>query len=76
MRIFLLNEATGCVYIRNGRADSWKQLFGSERDTIISRILLLALTTFLFIKSTARKKSEVERAVGSPVDQKEGSSGI
>jgi len=35
-RLFLVNEATGNVYTRNGRADSWEQLYGSERDTILA----------------------------------------
>ena len=38
MRIFLVNEATGHVYTRNGRADSWEQLSGSDRDTILTRL--------------------------------------
>ena len=36
MRLFLINESTGNVYTRNGRADSWEQLYGSERDSIIA----------------------------------------
>ena len=36
MRLFLINESTGNVYTRNGRADSWEELYGSERDTIIA----------------------------------------
>ncbi len=39
LRLFLINEATGNVYTRNGRADSWEQLFHSERDIIIARII-------------------------------------
>ena len=35
-RLFLVNEATGNVYTRNGRADSWEQLYGSDRDTILA----------------------------------------
>jgi hypothetical protein len=38
MRLFLINQVTGNVYTRNGRADSWEQLFGSDRDIIIARI--------------------------------------
>jgi hypothetical protein len=38
IRLFLVNESTGNVYARNGRADSWEQLFGSDRDTIMERI--------------------------------------
>jgi hypothetical protein len=38
LRLFLINNGTGNVYTRNGRADSWEQLTGSERDSIIARI--------------------------------------
>ena len=38
MRIFLINEATGHVYTRNGRADSWEQVYGGDRDTILDRL--------------------------------------
>ena len=38
IRIFLINENTGHVYTRNGRVDSWEELIGSDRDTIIARI--------------------------------------
>jgi hypothetical protein len=38
LRLFLINELTGHVYTRNGRIDSWEELFGSDRDNIISRI--------------------------------------
>ena len=38
MRIFLVNESTGNVYTRNGRIDSWEQLYGSDRDIILARI--------------------------------------
>ena len=39
LRIFLINESTGNVYTRNGRADSWEQLYGYEAETIVSRII-------------------------------------
>ncbi len=39
LRIFLIYEDTGNVYTRNGRADSWEQLFGRERESIIARII-------------------------------------
>ena len=39
LRIFLINESTGHIYTRNGRADSWEELIGSGRDTIIARII-------------------------------------
>lgn len=38
IRLFLINESTGNVYTRNGRADSWEELTGSDRDTIIARL--------------------------------------
>ena len=38
LRLFLINESTGNVYTRNGRADSWEQLNGFYRDTIIARV--------------------------------------
>jgi len=38
MRIFLVNEATGHVYTRNGRADSWEQICGGDRETILDRL--------------------------------------
>lgn len=36
--IFLIHEDTGNVYSRNGRADSWEELLGSNRSHIIARI--------------------------------------
>ncbi len=39
MRIFLINGSTGHVYTRNGRVDSWEQLYGSERYGVIARLL-------------------------------------
>jgi hypothetical protein len=39
LRLFLIHNATGNVYTRNGRADSWEQLFGSERDSVIARLI-------------------------------------
>ena len=38
LRIFLINASTGNVYTRNGRADSWEQLIGGDRDSIIARL--------------------------------------
>ena len=37
-RLFLINESTGHVYTRNGRADSWEQLFGSDRYTVLAHV--------------------------------------
>ena len=39
LRIFLINASTGNVYTRNGRVDSWEQLYGSERYGVIARLL-------------------------------------
>jgi hypothetical protein len=39
LRLFLVNYNTGNVYARNGRVDSWEQLYGSERDTVIARLI-------------------------------------
>ncbi len=39
LRLFLVNGSTGNVYTRNGRVDSWEQLFGSERYGVIARLL-------------------------------------
>ena len=37
LRLFLIQNAT--VYTRNGQADSWTALAGSERDSILARII-------------------------------------
>ena len=39
LRIFLIYQDTGNVYTRNGRADSWEELIGIRRDTVLNRIL-------------------------------------
>ncbi len=39
MRLFLIHCDTGNVYTRNGRADSWEELLGSNRDNIIVRLV-------------------------------------
>ncbi len=38
LRIFLIYEATGNVYTRNGRADSWEQVLGSDRRDILAKV--------------------------------------
>jgi hypothetical protein len=38
IRIFLVNEQTGNVYSRNGRTDSWDELYGEGRAEIVNRI--------------------------------------
>ena len=39
LRIFLVYEGSGNVYTRNGRADSWEELVGGQRDAILARII-------------------------------------
>ena len=34
LRIFLINDLTGTVYTRNGRADSWEEVIGSNYEHI------------------------------------------
>jgi hypothetical protein len=38
IRIFLVNEQNGSVYSRNGRTDSWDELYGEGRTEIVNRI--------------------------------------
>jgi hypothetical protein len=38
LRIFLVNKDTGNVYTRNGRADSWEELTGANKQDILNRI--------------------------------------
>jgi hypothetical protein len=38
MYLFLINEATGNTYIRNGRADSWEEIYGGERGAVLARV--------------------------------------
>ncbi|TAM34386.1 hypothetical protein EPN54_06510 [bacterium] len=38
LRLFLINEISGHVYTRNGRADSWEELFGTDISTVIGCI--------------------------------------
>ena len=35
LRLFLIHNNTGNVYTRNGRVDSWEQLFGSNRNSVL-----------------------------------------
>jgi hypothetical protein len=37
IRLFLLTN-TGNVYTRNGRIDSWEELFETDRENILTRI--------------------------------------
>ena len=39
LRLFLIINSTGNVYTRNGKIDSWEQLYGSSRATIIARVI-------------------------------------
>jgi hypothetical protein len=38
LRIFLAYHATGNVYTRNGRADSWEELTGESRSRVLDII--------------------------------------
>ena len=38
LRIFLVYEDTGNTYTRNGRVDSWEELFSADRENILNRI--------------------------------------
>ena len=38
LRIFLINDVTGTVYTRNGRADSWEELIGVKCELIRVKI--------------------------------------
>jgi len=39
IRLFLVNEATGNVYARNGRVDSWEVVCESHRYGILARLM-------------------------------------
>ena len=38
LRLFLINESNSHVYTRNGRADSWEELFGADVRAVIGGI--------------------------------------
>lgn len=38
LRIFLVNEGTGNVYARNGRADSWEEVHGNTKELLLIRL--------------------------------------
>jgi len=38
LRIFLIHTSTGNVYTRNGRAESWEELLGTDKSSVIARI--------------------------------------
>ncbi len=38
LRIFLVNNDTGNVYARNGRADSWEEIYGNTRELLLVRL--------------------------------------
>ncbi len=39
IRLFLIHSSTGNVYARNGTVESWNELFGRDRDSIIARFV-------------------------------------
>jgi hypothetical protein len=38
LRLFLIHQDTGNIYTRNGRADSWEELFGNSKELLITGI--------------------------------------
>jgi hypothetical protein len=38
IRIFVINEKSGNVYSRNGLANSWQEIYGIPRATVINNI--------------------------------------
>ena len=38
IKLFLINEQTGNVYSRQARVDSWEELYGYERATVIDDV--------------------------------------
>ena len=38
IRIFLINERSGNVYSRNGRVESWEEVYGDSRAAVIEDI--------------------------------------
>ena len=36
--LFLINEQTGDVFSRNGRTDSWAELYGEQRSIVVNKI--------------------------------------
>ena len=39
LRLFLIDESTGGICVRNCRTDSWEELMGGDRDSIIARLI-------------------------------------
>ena len=39
IKIFLIKENEGTVYSRNGRKESWEEIFGSARGDVIGQIV-------------------------------------
>lgn len=39
IRLFLIHAATGNVYARNGSVESWTELYGRDRDSVIARFI-------------------------------------
>ena len=38
IRLFLINETTGDVYSRNGKAESWEEIYGDARSYVVNNI--------------------------------------
>jgi hypothetical protein len=39
IKLFLINESNGNVYVRNGRIGAWEELVDSDRTSIIARFI-------------------------------------
>ena len=38
LRIFLIYENTGNVYTRNGRAESWEEISGGDKESVVTLV--------------------------------------
>ena len=39
IRLFLIHSSTGNVYCRNGTVDSWTEIYGRDRDSVVARFI-------------------------------------
>lgn len=39
IKLFLIKEQDGTVFSRNGRKESWEEIFGSDRGDVIGQII-------------------------------------
>jgi hypothetical protein len=59
LRLFLIHQHTGNVYTRNGRADSWEELIGRERDSVIARLISARNSGLAVYRLTGASKDSV-----------------